>query len=87
MFTNLWVPDIHFEFPLLEQNEKRGLKFQHKWLAEFNWLCYSAVKKGAFCKHCVVFAKGGGVGNQPLGNFVTVPFTNWKKSKEVYLFI
>jgi len=44
------------------------------------------MKNGAFCKYCVIFAKSGGVGNQPLGNFVTIPFNNWKKAKEILLF-
>lgn len=83
MLTNLWVPDIKFEFPLLKQNEKRGLKFQYKWFSEFNWLCYSDMKNSSFCQYCVKFANSGGVGNQPLGNFVTIPFNNWKKAKEV----
>ncbi|KAL4127161.1 hypothetical protein QTP88_011359 [Uroleucon formosanum] len=50
------------------------LKFQHKWLNEFNWLIYSEVEGGAFCKHCVVFAKTGGKGNQPLKCLVTEVF-------------
>jgi hypothetical protein len=45
-------------------------------------------KIGTFCKYCVLFARNGGIGSQPLGNLVTVAFTNWKKAKEVYnLFI
>lgn len=83
VLTNLWVPDTFYNFPVLENNKKRGLKFQYKWLDEFKWLCYSEVKNGAFCKHCVLFAKSSGVGSQPLGHFVTLPFTNWKKAKEV----
>jgi len=45
VLTNLWVPDIKFEFSLTKQNEKHGLKFQYKWFSEFNWLCYFDVKK------------------------------------------
>jgi len=88
VLSNLWVPDDFYKFPLLEKNKKRGLRFQHKWLKEFNWLAYSNVKNGTFCKYCVLFARNGGIGSQPLGNLVTVAFTNWKKAKEVYnLFI
>lgn len=83
ILTNLWVPDENYPFPLLEKNLKRGLRFQQKWLKEFNWLAYSNEKNGTFCKYCVVFARSGGVGNQPLGNLVTVAFNNWKKAKEV----
>ncbi|KAL5232997.1 hypothetical protein ACI65C_000407 [Semiaphis heraclei] len=84
VLSNLWVPDNFYKFPLLEKNKKRGLWFQHKWLKEFNWLAYSNVKNGTFCKYCVLFARNGGIESQPLGNLVTVAFTNWKKAKEVY---
>ncbi|XP_060871970.1 uncharacterized protein LOC132946144 [Metopolophium dirhodum] len=84
VLTNLWVPDVEYKFPLLAKNEKRGLRFQHKWLKEFNWLAYSNVKNGTFCKYCVLFAKNGGVGSQPLGSLVTVAFSNWKKAKETF---
>lgn len=39
--------------------------FQYKWLTVFNWLAYSEIKGGAFCKHCVLFANTGGIENQP----------------------
>jgi len=55
-----------FEFPLNQKNKKRGLKFQYKWLLQFNWLAYSKIKNGAYCKFCVVFSKCSGIGNQPL---------------------
>lgn len=87
MLTSVWTPPDDYNFPLLEENKKRGLKFQGKWLKTFPWLCYSAKLSGAFCKHCVVFASCGGVGSQKLGYFVVKPFQNWKKAKEVYLII
>lgn len=83
VLTELWVPSVNYQFPLLEKYKKRGLKFQFKWLYEFNWLAYSEFKQGAFCKFCLLFAKGDGVGSQPLGQLVTSAFTNWKKAKEV----
>lgn len=87
MLTSLWVPPNTYNFPLLEINKKRGLKFQHKWLQSFSWLCYSEKFNGAFCKYCVLFASRGGIGSQPLGFFVIKPFQNWKKSIEVnYLY-
>jgi hypothetical protein len=87
VLTNLWVLDTKYNFPILESNKKRGLKFQHKWLHEFKWPCYSEIKSGAFCKYWVLFAKSGGVGNQSLGNLVTEPFTNWKKVKKVLIIL
>lgn len=47
------------------------LKFEYKYFSEFNSLCYSGVKNITFCKYCVLFSKSVGVGNRPLGNFVT----------------
>jgi hypothetical protein len=41
------------------------------------------VEGGAFCKHCVVFAKTGGIGNQSLKYLVSEVFDSWKKAKEV----
>jgi len=84
VLRNLWVPNVNYEFPLLEKYKARGLKFQHKWFAEFNWLAYSEIKQGVFCKYCLLFAKHGGVGSQPLGQLVSNAFTNWKKAKEVF---
>lgn len=68
-----------------EKNKIRGLKLQHKWLNEFNWLAYSEIEGGAFCKHCVLFAKTGGIGNQPLKYLVTEVYDSWKKAKEVII--
>ncbi|XP_025406962.1 uncharacterized protein LOC112680942 isoform X2 [Sipha flava] len=51
-----------------------------EWLNMFNWLAYSNLKKGGFCKYCVLFPPSdGGKGNQPLRVFVTEPFVNYKK--------
>lgn len=83
MLLNVWVPNVSYEFPLLEKYKERGLKFQYKWIVEFNWLAYSEIKQGSFCKYCLLFAKHGGIGSQPLGQLVSTAFTNWKKAKEV----
>ncbi|KAL5238253.1 hypothetical protein ACI65C_005663 [Semiaphis heraclei] len=72
VLRNLWVPNVNYEFPLLEKYKARGLKFQHKWFAELNWLAYSEIKQGIFCKYCLLFAKHGGVGSQPLGQLVSI---------------
>ncbi|XP_022161256.1 uncharacterized protein LOC111027264 [Myzus persicae] len=82
--TKLWVPLATYKFPLCSINEKKGLKFQFKWLLEFNWLAYSEKTQGAYCKHCVVFAKTGGVGSQPLRKLVYEAFNAWKKALEVF---
>ncbi|XP_060881728.1 52 kDa repressor of the inhibitor of the protein kinase-like [Metopolophium dirhodum] len=79
---NVWLPLTTFEFPLNQKNKKRGLKFQYKWLLQFNWLVYSKIKNGAYCKFCVVFAKCGGIRNQPLNKLVLEAFDAWKKALE-----
>lgn len=76
-----------FEFPLNQKNKKRGLKFQYKWLLQFNWLAYSKIKNGAYCKFCVVFSKCGGIGNQPLNKLVLEAFDAWKKALEVIQYL
>jgi len=52
--------------------------FQHKWITEFNGLVYSEIKGGAFCKHRVLFANTGRIGNQPLKQLVKEVFDSWK---------
>lgn len=69
----------------MEQNKKRKLKFQHQWFITYNWLVYSELKEGAFCKFCLVFATTGGIGKQKLGALTLKAFTNWKNAKEVSL--
>lgn len=85
----LWTPSPLYTFPLIDKfkDKKLKLRFQHKWLTEFNWLCYSAKEEGAFCKYCVFFARTGGIGGQTLGLLVNVKMDNWKKAKEVSISI
>lgn len=81
----VWTPPPSYTFPLLDKfkDKKIKLRFQHKWLTEFNWLSYSAKENAAFCKYYVLFATTGGIGGQPLGALVKVKMDNWKKAKEV----
>lgn len=81
----MWIPN--YTFPLNEKNGKRGLRFQCKWLLEYNWLSYSEEKKGAFCKYCTIFAKVGGKNGQPLRYLVKTAFDTWKKAKPVIIVI
>lgn len=78
-----WIPPTTYAFPIIEQNKKRKLKFQYKWLTTYNWLVYSELQEGAFCKFCLVFATTGGIGQQKLGALTLTAFRNWKKAKEV----
>lgn len=59
-----WTPEPKYDFPVRTEG-KHNRKFQYKYLEIFPWLAYSQIKKGAYCKWCVVFAfSGGGSGNQ-----------------------
>lgn len=40
---------------------------------------------GAFCKFCAVFAKSGGVNNQPLGQLAVRALDEWKNAKQVII--
>lgn len=66
---------------------KKNLRFQHTWLEKYPWLVYSKKDDGAYCRHCVVFAKHGGVGNQSLGHLVRTPFRNYKNALKVRVII
>lgn len=82
---NIWTPPDHYEFPILEINKSRKLKFQMSWLHSFAWLTYSKTKLGGYCKYCVIIVRNGGVGNQKLGQLVVKPFISFKYAQEVVL--
>eukprot|EP00102_Acyrthosiphon_pisum_P023824 XP_016661034.1 PREDICTED: uncharacterized protein LOC107884085 [Acyrthosiphon pisum] len=82
ILTNLWVPEVTYKFPLVEKNKTRNLRFQHRWLQLYEWLAYSEIKQGGFCKVCVVFSKIGGIGGQKLCVLVLKPMNSFKKALE-----
>lgn len=83
--NSLWYPSNTYKFPVPEKykDKKLKLKFQHKWFMEYNWLAYSEIEQGAFCKYCVFFSTSGGIGSQELGILVRKKFDKWKNAKEV----
>lgn len=83
ILTNVWVPPSNYKFPISEKNKKHSLRFQYKWFTEYNWLSYSELKNGAFCKHCVNFAKTGGINSQPLGQLIIKALNEWKNAKKL----
>jgi hypothetical protein len=85
VLTNVWVPQQNYSFPIADKNKNRGLRFQYKWLTEFEWLTYSELKMGAFYKFCTVFAKSGGVNNQLLGQLAVRVLDEWKNAKQVFI--
>ena len=42
-----------YKYPAKEEKDT----FQHAWLVQFPWLCYSEFCNGGFCVDCVLFAK------------------------------
>lgn len=83
LLTNPWTPDSKFNFPKIS---KKNLSFQIKWFAEFKWLVYSDVVKGALCKYCTLFAKKGvGKGEHVCSVALTTDgFHNWKHALEYF---
>lgn len=64
---------------------KKQLKFQYSWLENLNWLAYSKIKDGAYCKYCVLLSQSkGGNGKQPLGQLCTEAFKKWKQTVEKF---
>ncbi|CAH1119753.1 unnamed protein product [Phaedon cochleariae] len=55
-----WYPPGNYQFPFSEHNKnnkivKRYLSFKH--LNTYEWVTYSHLKRGLFCKYCVIFSK------------------------------
>lgn len=81
---NLWIPGKNSIFPST-QHGKKILKFQFGWLENWNWLAYSKIEDGAFCKYCVLLSKyRGGKGSQLLGQLCTEAFNKWKHALEKF---
>lgn len=86
ILNNIWRPSNATKFePQIIGTKKRY--FQMNWLERFNWLAYSDVLKGVFCKSCVFFHHNIDVGkgkHQKPGNFVALAFKNWKYAIEQF---
>ena len=75
LLRNAFRPDISYKYPTkVEYNKQRS--FQHNWLVQFPWLCYSESCNGGFCVHCVLFARC----SMPLGQLVTCPMSNFTRA-------
>ena len=55
LLSNAFRPGSSYKYPAKEEYGKKRT-FQHAWLEEFPWLCYSQSCNGGFCVHCVLFA-------------------------------
>ena len=70
LLKNVFTPNSNCVF---QKNEK-GRLFLHNWLNQYDWLCYSPVRSGAYCIYCVLFSDK--VVNRKV-KFVHLPFDDW----------
>lgn len=95
ILLNHWSPPKDYQFPYSEHNKKGKLEKRyagHKYMLQFDWLVFSNVKQGYFCKFCPLFVTshaGGYQKNVQLKKLVTEPLKNFAKllGKEGYLYI
>ncbi|KAL4082892.1 hypothetical protein QTP88_029546 [Uroleucon formosanum] len=52
---NTWTPAVGYAFPIYKYGNQNR-QFQLDWLRRFQWLSYSQLKNGGFCKFCILFA-------------------------------
>ncbi|XP_046688069.1 uncharacterized protein LOC124373773 [Homalodisca vitripennis] len=79
-----WTPPKSYEFPhsIHTKNGKEVKRYLgHQHLEQRNWLVFSDVKKGLFCKFCVLFSdkKCGHNKGMLAQNLVTQPLTSYAK--------
>ena len=75
LLHNAFRPDAYHKHPQKEEYGKKR-SFQHAWLVQFPWLCYSQSCNGGFCINCVLFAKR----HLSLGQLVTTPI--WTRNSQ-----
>lgn len=75
LLQNARRPDANYKYPQKEEYSKKR-SFQHSWLVQFPWLCYSETYNGGFCVNCVLFAKH----HLSLGQLVTCSMTNFTRA-------
>ena len=77
---NIFIPGKSFGFPK-KSDEKGDRPFQHSWLENFPWLCYSLMEDGAYCMYCVLF-NGGSSGRKI--QLVHTPFKTWSDAQHCF---
>lgn len=79
LLTNHWSPPENYNFPY-STHRKQGKEEKryagHQYLRKFDWLVFSDVKKGFFCKCCFLFKKDT---NTPVCKLVTDPLVTFAK--------
>lgn len=65
--SKTWTPNKNYIFPVTKDKNGHSRSFRIEWIDKYNWLAYSHLSKGAFCKVCVLFGpKVGGIGDKSL---------------------
>lgn len=83
MLQNSWEPNEGFIFPPTIIGKGKKLRFQRSWLKQFEWLLYSKLQDGAFCKYCSLFSpSGAGQQSLPVGRLVHEKHDDWKHALE-----
>lgn len=74
---NVWRPDTNYVFPKVFDG-KQNRRFNRKFLddSKYQWLAYSHLKSGLFCRGCVLFL----VNRDSMANFVKEPFQDYHVS-------
>ena len=77
--SKTWTPNKNYIFPLTKDKNGHSRSFRIEWIDKYNWLAYSHLSKGAFCKVCVLFGpKVSGIGEQKLGILKETPLIKYK---------
>ena len=71
-------PDPLFKFPKTFIGGCNRI-FNHDWVDQHKWLCYSAKLNGAFCMPCLLFNGMSDSTGKVSGALVTKPFQTWQK--------
>jgi hypothetical protein len=77
-----WKPPPTFKFPFsLQKKRDTEVKryINHNHLNCHEWLVYSDIEKGLFCKYCVVFSDFCGKNKAKVEKFVLKPLTSFAK--------
>ena len=77
-----WQPPSTFKFPYSfhwKRNQEEKRYVNQNYLNNNEWLAYSDIHKGLFCKYCVVFADFCGAGKARTDKFVLKPLTTFAK--------
>lgn len=72
-----WMPDENFAIP---RDPKSKRKFSRNWFKLFPWMAYSHVKKGIYCRSCVLYLANNISSNNETIDFIKKPHTNYQVS-------